>query len=302
MNHSILLLAFAYTLCYAQKALIVQQNVSTIGVYVQTVKLGLALAKGSNRCFVLPDFPCFDIAAFDFFRFSDGRGTCNGRILFDESTITKRYALCEQGFQPDPVGFYNATESSIHHLYEAVERFDPFNTLIVNLQNFDPKNIDNEKVVNAAVVSCFHPSLKPFVETTGFQWPVHDDCSPVKPPAKDLHACPWTGDFVIGTGANSRYWDRLLNLIGSLHFWEPNLKIVAFDLGLEQEQRDFLKTSVRNVQYRAFPLDSAYLQHLSSYQFKAVVVRTLFLEYGKQLYGCLMFRVITVACHAMFLA
>src|SRR5581483_6484807 len=46
------------------------------------------------------------------------------------------------------------------------------------------------------------------------------------------------------TAANARYFDHLLNLIGSIH-WTHYFdleKIAVFDLGLTQEQRDYLNT------------------------------------------------------------
>lgn len=42
--------------------------------------------------------------------------------------------------------------------------------------------------------------------------------------------------FVVVTAASHKFFDRLKNFIGSMHFWEPGQKIVIFDLGLSQEQ------------------------------------------------------------------
>src|SRR5690606_9096120 len=42
--------------------------------------------------------------------------------------------------------------------------------------------------------------------------------------------------LVIVTAASGAYFDRLSNLIGSLHFWEPDKPIVVYDIGLSKEQ------------------------------------------------------------------
>ena len=41
-------------------------------------------------------------------------------------------------------------------------------------------------------------------------------------------------DFVIVTGASEMFFDRLQNLVGSFHFWEPGTKIIIYDLGLSK--------------------------------------------------------------------
>jgi hypothetical protein len=41
--------------------------------------------------------------------------------------------------------------------------------------------------------------------------------------------------FVIATGASSDMMDRLENFIGSVHYWAPGVRVVAYDLGLVKE-------------------------------------------------------------------
>ncbi len=45
-----------------------------------------------------------------------------------------------------------------------------------------------------------------------------------------------TEDVVILTAANEHFFDRMVNMIGSVHHWEPTLKVVAFDLGMTKKQ------------------------------------------------------------------
>ncbi len=43
-------------------------------------------------------------------------------------------------------------------------------------------------------------------------------------------------DLVIVTGATASFFDRLTNMVGSVHVWEPQQKVVVYDLGFSQSQ------------------------------------------------------------------
>ncbi len=43
-------------------------------------------------------------------------------------------------------------------------------------------------------------------------------------------------DLVIVSGATASFFDRMTNMIGSVHTWEPRQKIIVYDLGFSQSQ------------------------------------------------------------------
>lgn len=53
--------------------------------------------------------------------------------------------------------------------------------------------------------------------------------------------------MVFVTAANARYFPALVNLVGSIHYWAPERRIVAYDLGLESAQLEKL-AQWRNVE------------------------------------------------------
>jgi len=60
------------------------------------------------------------------------------------------------------------------------------------------------------------------------------------------------GDFVIVTGASSGFFDRAVNLVGSIHHWAPRVKIIFYDLGLSAVQAEDVRTW-EDVEMRNFP-------------------------------------------------
>ena len=72
------------------------------------------------------------------------------------------------------------------------------------------------------------------------------------------HGC--AGDFVVVTGASSSFFDRAVNLVGSLHHWAPNVRIIFYDLGLSRLQADDVSTW-EDVEMRKFPTGQ-YGQHV----------------------------------------
>lgn len=63
-------------------------------------------------------------------------------------------------------------------------------------------------------------------------------------------------DFVLVTAADEAYVqnNRLENLIGSIHFWEPEMRIEIYDLGISVETRARIK-DWKNVIVRSFPFE-----------------------------------------------
>lgn len=57
--------------------------------------------------------------------------------------------------------------------------------------------------------------------------------------------CPnrsWVDEeVVILTAGNEHFFDRMSNMIGSSHYWEPTLKVVVYDLGLTPQQVNLVK-------------------------------------------------------------
>jgi hypothetical protein len=51
---------------------------------------------------------------------------------------------------------------------------------------------------------------------------------------------------VTACSGHANYFSRLRNLVGSIHFWEPQLHVLVFDLGLNPSQR-VMVSSWRNV-------------------------------------------------------
>lgn len=84
---------------------------------------------------------------------------------------------------------------------------------------------------------------------------------------------------VIVTGANTSYYGALLNLIGSVHFWDSTRNIIVFDLGL-------LEDELRNLRSidRVRVLDSPIKRELKNYAWKSSCLRTATETYGKTIW------------------
>ncbi|CAG9463707.1 unnamed protein product [Pedinophyceae sp. YPF-701] len=61
-------------------------------------------------------------------------------------------------------------------------------------------------------------------------------------------------NLVLVTGASSGFFERLPNLVGSVHTWEPNMMVWVYDLGLTSAQRAQV-ACWRNVQVVDLPWD-----------------------------------------------
>jgi len=72
---------------------------------------------------------------------------------------------------------------------------------------------------------------------------------------RDENVCCPQDNRVIVTAANAPYFPRLENLIGSIHFWEPNTRIRIYDLGLESKDVEKI-CSWKNVEIQHMPYDT----------------------------------------------
>lgn len=84
-------------------------------------------------------------------------------------------------------------------------------------------------------------------------------------------------NFSIVTAASYQYFDRLRNLVGSVHFWEPEMSVLVYDVGLTTEQASEARTW-EGVQFETLTME-AMPEHVtwtgweaSSYAFKPVVL------------------------------
>jgi hypothetical protein len=87
-------------------------------------------------------------------------------------------------------------------------------------------------------------------------------------------------DVVIVTAGNKHFFDRLVNFIGSTHYWEPGLKIIAFDLGLSRSQIRQVKRMC-NVEYRYFNFSiyPPYMKQLRFFAWKPIILKEVLDEY-----------------------
>ena len=93
------------------------------------------------------------------------------------------------------------------------------------------------------------------------------------------------------TAASSNYYDELLNLVGSLHSYEPALPALIYDLGMSHEQLAQIRL-IANAELLAFPFDRypPHVRDLKNYAWKACVVKdaverkgcVLFLDAGME--------------------
>jgi len=102
----------------------------------------------------------------------------------------------------------------------------------------------------------------------------------------------YTG-YTLVTAGNEPFFDRLRNLIGSAHYWAPDMPIIVYDLGFTGGQHEQIK-SWRNVEVRVFDY-SKYPEHfrdLHTYAFKPTIMLETVKERMKILYACLVTRVL----------
>jgi len=109
-----------------------------------------------------------------------------------------------------------------------------------------------------------------------------------KPSKSKFNPLPETTNFVIATAVSEAYLDRVLNLIGSIHFYEPNIKIVVYDIGLSLNQAKQL-ICLKNVELvpfisalETFPL--TFSKDIDSYSWKSFVISHAYTVHSNFIY------------------
>lgn len=87
-------------------------------------------------------------------------------------------------------------------------------------------------------------------------------------------------DFSIITAGSHGYVDRLENMIGSIHFYEPDVNIVVIDMGLTAAQRAHLgclrQVTVSPFDFLKYP---DHVRHLDNYAWKPILIKELYDAY-----------------------
>lgn len=80
-------------------------------------------------------------------------------------------------------------------------------------------------------------------------------------------------DLVIVTACSQQYFPRLRNLIGSIHFWEPKLSIIVYDIGLTSELVDEVMTW-KNVELKEFDFGNypPYVSFIWNFAWKIFII------------------------------
>jgi len=78
---------------------------------------------------------------------------------------------------------------------------------------------------------------------------------------------------VIVTAANSRYFAALQNLIGSIKIWEPNIKIIVYNLGLLEDNVEEMKNWC-NVEHKLFDFKRypEFVSELGKFAWKPLII------------------------------
>eukprot|EP00727_Mastigamoeba_balamuthi_P000777 m51a1_g10697 hypothetical protein (316) ;mRNA; r:149650-150597 len=102
------------------------------------------------------------------------------------------------------------------------------------------------------------------------------------------------GRFTVVTSASSEFFARLRNLVGSVQFWEPSVRVRVYDLGLAPSQLAEAR-GWRGVETRRFPFElyPAHVGQLRSYAWKPLVMNhslgelraVLYQDAGQELRG-----------------
>lgn len=110
----------------------------------------------------------------------------------------------------------------------------------------------------------------------------HDAAIPtLKKPFPNLfHPLSAADNLTIVTAGSHGYMDRLENMIGSIHFYEPNVAIVVVDMGLSPSQRAVLQCIER---VTVIPFDflryPGHVTHLDNYAWKPILIKQLYDDY-----------------------
>jgi hypothetical protein len=98
-----------------------------------------------------------------------------------------------------------------------------------------------------------------------------------------LAAVPLREPFVMVTGADRTHFKSLVNLVGSIARWEPEMRCIVYDLGLESGQRRefaeiFPEREVRRFDYSKYPAYFDIRVKAGEYAWKPVIFAEVFDE------------------------
>ena len=118
-------------------------------------------------------------------------------------------------------------------------------------------------------------SYSPSDTQTG-RWSSHYNPLVANPRGKPLDR----RQFTVVSAASNFYFDRLANLVGSIHYWEPKQNIVVYDLGLSNHQRAAVRCWNR-VQLVPFPfhLFPKHVRNVFNYSFKLLLIQLALHQY-----------------------
>ena len=90
----------------------------------------------------------------------------------------------------------------------------------------------------------------------------------------------------VATAASAEYFLALMNLVGSLHHYEPDTPILVYDLGLSQRQLHVVRAYVDGVIVVPFMFDEfpPHVRDLGNYAWKACVVLDAVSRFGSVLF------------------
>ncbi|CAH1801273.1 unnamed protein product [Owenia fusiformis] len=94
-------------------------------------------------------------------------------------------------------------------------------------------------------------------------------------------------DVKIVTAADCRYFSGLIEFVASIHYWEPNMTVIVYDLGLQPEQKKEAE-SWCNVQINALPVntpDHIKKESRKRFSWKALVLQDAVMKYGAIFYS-----------------
>ena len=84
-------------------------------------------------------------------------------------------------------------------------------------------------------------------------------------------------ELLIVSAVSAASFDRVQNLVGSIHFWEPTQPLLIFDVGLTHKQRAIIQCW-RRVTLLTFPFSSypRHVQNLFNYAYRLLIIQEAF--------------------------
>ncbi len=98
-----------------------------------------------------------------------------------------------------------------------------------------------------------------------------------------LSLLPLRDEFVLVTGADKTHYKSLVNLMRSIGTWEPNARVVVYDLGLDRHQRkdlalSFPSADIRVFDYSKYPDYFDIRKNAGEFAWKPVIFSDVFFE------------------------